>query len=294
MDLFAELERQLLGNFPGFAVRETGGSSALNDIVNATRRRADGLDQGDQMLVDCLGELTLHCLEIVNDDKDADDPPATINDLNDTNVGRYFIAGTFATAADRLGIKYLLPWFNSACRDLVARAMEGGKDEISELAGAILTNVMRGKIATPVVKACDLPLTGLAMDAAAGLQKLVTVVGAERYNELLKTDGGDTLDEQKFDRHTCLRLTAVLERQDMLKALKEARRAVMAIQRYANGGDQELAYHYVHTLEKALGLREKPTEQANPAANDDGNPDWVKPIPNATPPSGQREPALAH
>lgn len=259
MDPRMMILESLLGNLPGGLVHVEQGSP-LNDIVKSGRRNADSLDEGDKMLLDCLAELTKHCLAVIDEDKESDDLPTTVAELNDKNVSRYFVSGTFAMAADRLGQKYLLPWLNSACRDLVARAIEDGKDTVEEIAGAILTGVMHGKIASPIVTACGLPLTGLALSAAAGLQKLVTVVGAERVDSLLKADMNEGLDTLAFNKRACLRLTANLQRSNLLMVLAAAKSALMAIQLYLVDGDRELAHHNVWVIETALGLRDKPSE----------------------------------
>lgn len=265
MDPRAALLEHLLGNFPGFpGGRDATNDSPLSRIINQKRADADGLDNGDEMLVQCLQELTTHCLEIMN--SDGMPTTSTIADLNARNGHRSFDTGTFAMAADRMDQKYVLSWFYGACQDVIKRVNDGVTDQEEELVNTILTGVMHGTIAVPVVKCCGLPITDLALNAAAGAQEIITVVGQDRLGELLKADSDQPLEGLTFKKRRILLLLGVLKQQDLLKLLKDARPAFMKVQTYLVGGDRELAHHNTWVFETSLGLHEDPadTSASNP------------------------------
>lgn len=265
MDPRREMLEHLIGNFPCGRDRSDN-EPALDMLVRQQRSRARGLDVGDRMALDCLVALTEACLEVMNSDTAT---KSTIDDLNGIHFMEDFATGTFAMAYDKVVEVWDLPWFNSYARDMSGRVngVITTKDEL--FVAMVLTKVMKGEVASTVVTASGLPITQLALYAAAGLHAVLASIGEERLNELLQGNR-EQLEELVFRPATCIFVQRILKRDDLLKLFREESAAMYDVQLYLVKGDKEIAKHNVWVLETSLGLHEDDPEET---AETNGNTD---------------------
>ncbi|MDO8571588.1 MAG: hypothetical protein Q7R79_02830 [bacterium] len=205
--------------------------SILSRIVERNVRIGED-STGAEYAIRALTRLTELCRERVE--------VVSVRELNDQFAKSSDFLHALSAAIETLSNEFVIEWLDGYLQAMKYR-VDNRQPRAADLSFVqqLVTAIMHGKVAAPVVNALDIPINPLALVAAVSLHTL---------SDLLEVPlSGD------FGQSTPQIFLACLDTTELHRALAFGCRAMVDLYRFIEGGDKMKAELHVSILECAAG-----------------------------------------